>query len=83
MTPRRTADTPPTKPTARRAVTRKSAAGGARAVSADARRAMIAERAYLRAERRGFAPGHAAEDWLAAEGEIDLLLKAGPGGSSQ
>ncbi|MFI4878510.1 MAG: DUF2934 domain-containing protein [Steroidobacterales bacterium] len=44
---------------------------------------MIAERAYLRAERRGFAPGHAAEDWLAAEGEIDLLLKAGPGGSSQ
>jgi len=28
---------------------------------------MISEGAYLRAERRGFAPGHETEDWLAAE----------------
>ena len=28
---------------------------------------MIAEAAYLRAERRGFAPGHEHEDWFAAE----------------
>ncbi len=83
MTPRRTTDTPASKPGARRTVTRKSAASGSRAVGAEARRAMIAERAYLRAERRGFTPGREAEDWLAAEGEIDLLLKAGPGGSSQ
>jgi len=27
--------------------------------------------AYLRAERRGFAPGHELEDWLAAEIEVD------------
>ena len=27
--------------------------------------------AYYRAERRGFAPGHEVEDWLAAEAEID------------
>jgi len=27
--------------------------------------------AYLRAERRGFAPGHEVEDWLAAEIEVD------------
>jgi hypothetical protein len=26
--------------------------------------------AYLLSERRGFAPGHEAEDWLAAENEI-------------
>jgi Protein of unknown function (DUF2934) len=45
-------------------------------VSADARRAMIAEAAYLRAERRGFTPGSEEEDWLAAEKEVDRLLSA-------
>jgi len=44
---------------------------------------MIAEGAYLRAERRGFATGHEAEDWLAAEAEVDALLKARHGGTSQ
>jgi hypothetical protein len=84
MTTRRPTDIPTLKPAARRAVTKKPAATAAtRAVSAEARRAMIAERAYLRAERRGFAPGREAEDWLAAEVEIDSLLKAGRGGSSQ
>ena len=52
-------------------------------VSADARRAMIAQAAYLRAERRGFEPGHEEEDWLAAEAEVDALLKAGNGGPPQ
>jgi DUF2934 family protein len=28
---------------------------------------MIEREAYLRAERRGFEPGHELEDWLAAE----------------
>ena len=31
----------------------------------------IATAAYYRAERRGFAPGGALEDWLAAEQEIE------------
>ncbi|HEV2268954.1 MAG TPA: DUF2934 domain-containing protein [Steroidobacteraceae bacterium] len=48
-------------------------------VSEEARRAMIAQAAYLRAERRGFAPGHEEEDWLAAEAEVDALLRAGNG----
>jgi DUF2934 family protein len=39
------------------------------------REALIAENAYFRAERRGFAPGHEEEDWLAAEAEIDARLK--------
>ena len=43
----------------------------------EARRALIAEAAYLRAERRGFVPGQETEDWLAAEVEVDALLKAG------
>ena len=37
----------------------------------------IAEAAYLRAERRGFSPGQETDDWLAAEAEVDALLKAG------
>ena len=34
----------------------------------------IAEGAYHRAEKRGFAPGHELDDWLAAEHEVDALL---------
>ena len=51
-------------------------------VTPDARRSLIAESAYLRAERRGFEPGHENEDWLAAEQEVDALLTGGHGGSS-
>ena len=53
------------------------------ALTAEARRAMIAESAYLRAERRGFTPGHETQDWLAAEAEVDALLKLSHGGSPQ
>jgi hypothetical protein len=37
----------------------------------------IAERAYYRAEQRGFAPGHEQEDWAEAEREVreELLQK--------
>jgi hypothetical protein len=52
-------------------------------ISEDVRRGMIAEGAYLRAERRGFAPGYEEEDWLAAEAEVDALLKARHGSTSQ
>jgi Protein of unknown function (DUF2934) len=53
------------------------------AVTPEARRALIAENAYRRAARRGFAPGHESEDWLAAEAEVDALLRAESGGSPQ
>jgi Protein of unknown function (DUF2934) len=43
---------------------------------ASLRHDMISEAAYLRAEARGFAPGHEIEDWLAAELEIDELIRA-------
>jgi Protein of unknown function (DUF2934) len=62
---------------------RGKAAASRAAVSADDRRAMIAEAAYLRAERRGFDPGHETEDWLAAEVEVDALLALGQGGPAQ
>lgn len=48
-------------------------------VAEDARRAMIEEAAYLRAERRGFTAGGEVEDWLLAEAEVDALLRAGDG----
>ena len=31
--------------------------------------------AYFKAERRGFAPDHELDDWLAAEHEIDDALR--------
>ena len=42
------------------------------------RSASIAKAAYFIAERRGFAPGHELEDWLAAENQVDQRL-AGEG----
>jgi hypothetical protein len=36
----------------------------------------IAEAAYYRAEKRGFAPGYALEDWLVAEALVDFELAA-------
>lgn len=43
-------------------------------VSEDKRQDMIREAAYYKAEKRSFAPGHEAEDWAAAEREIDELI---------
>jgi Protein of unknown function (DUF2934) len=38
------------------------------------RHAIIARCAYLRAQRRGFAPGRELEDWLIAEAEIGAAV---------
>lgn len=46
----------------------------ARFVGPEQRAALIAEAAFFRAEKRGFAPGHEEEDWLAAEAEVDTRL---------
>lgn len=39
----------------------------------------ISESAYLKAEQRGFEPGHEMDDWLAAEAEIRAALASGDG----
>lgn len=44
------------------------------AVTPDERQRFIAEAAYFKAERRGFAGGGELEDWIEAEAEIDSLL---------
>jgi DUF2934 family protein len=43
-------------------------------VGPEQRAALIAEAAFFRAEKRGFAPGHEVADWLAAESEVDARL---------
>ena len=63
----RLAKAQPTGKTMRRAVTR--------GASAQKRYEMIAEAAYFRAADRDFAPGHEIEDWLAAEKEVEQLLR--------
>lgn len=51
-------------------------------VTPEERRKMIEEAAYYRAEKAGFT-GDPLEHWLAAEKEVDAMLKAGirPGSS--
>ncbi len=45
----------------------------------DRHRRLVSEAAYFRAERRGFAPGHELEDWLAAEAEVQERLSSEAG----
>jgi DUF2934 family protein len=61
---------------------RKRAAGTAdpaysKFVDPTQRAALIARAAYLRAQNRGFVPGHELADWLAAEAEVDADLLRG------
>ncbi len=37
-------------------------------------RALVAEAAYERARKRGFAPGHEFEDWIEAEAQVMTRL---------
>jgi hypothetical protein len=85
MASRRSTDPPRPAPTAPRArAPRKNPAVQPRSpVSETARRELIAVGAFLRAERRGFVHGHAEEDWLAAEADVDALLRVSPRGPSQ
>ncbi|MBI4995772.1 MAG: DUF2934 domain-containing protein [Rhodocyclales bacterium] len=46
-------------------------------VDAEQRRYYVEVAAYYIAERRGFMDGHQAEDWIAAEMEIDRMLGEG------
>lgn len=87
MASRRTSDTTPVSPATRRTLsTRKASIAPAAtrvSVTPEARHAMIAESAYLRAQARGFSPGRETEDWFAAETEVDALLGVSHGGSPQ
>jgi hypothetical protein len=44
------------------------------AVSAEERQRFVAQAAYFRAEKRGFAPGCELQDWVEAEAEVMRLI---------
>ncbi|HUX23817.1 MAG TPA: DUF2934 domain-containing protein [Burkholderiales bacterium] len=44
------------------------------ALSAQERERLIAQAAYFRAEKRGFAPGCELQDWVEAEAEVRRLI---------
>jgi hypothetical protein len=48
--------------------------GSARALSALERERLVAQAAYFRAEKRGFAPGCELQDWVEAEAEVLRLI---------
>lgn len=50
---------------------------GPEIAAGEERRRMVAEAAYFRAERRGFAPGAELEDWLQAEADVERLIRSG------
>ncbi len=73
------------KPTVRKTQEKKTAAAPAKTtirkrvtkvtISDEDRRSMIAEAAYLRAERRNFVGGDPEQDWLEAEADVNASLK--------
>lgn len=47
-------------------------------ISAQELQRLVAEAAYYRAQRRGFAPGYELQDWIEAEAEVNKLMGRGP-----
>jgi len=43
-------------------------------ISAEEREKFVAQAAYFRAEKRGFAPGYELQDWVEAEAEVLRLI---------
>lgn len=62
--------------TKKRATAKKAAVKKVRSTvpASDERRKLIAETAFLKAERRGFKGGDPVDDWLEAEREVDASL---------
>lgn len=44
-------------------------------INPELRQRLVATEAYLIAEKRGFAPGHDLDDWIAAEAAIEARLR--------
>ena len=51
--------------------------GTAASLSAEERERLVAQAAYFRAEKRGFAPGCELQDWVEAEAEVLRLIGKG------
>ena len=44
------------------------------ALNSEERNRLVAQAAYFRAEKRGFAPGYELQDWVEAEAEVLRLI---------
>lgn len=62
---------------ARESATAATTRNGETTLSDEELRSMIAQAAYFRAAKREFAPGGELGDWIAAEREVNTLLKEG------
>lgn len=65
------------KPAAAKATKPAAKKSNAAALTPEQRRCYVEVAAYYMAERRGFAGGNEMDDWMAAEAEIDRLLREG------
>ncbi len=66
----------PAKGNGAKAPSAKAAKGNGDArITPEQRYRMICDAAYYRAERRGFVGGSPSDDWIAAEAEVDELLR--------
>jgi hypothetical protein len=76
QTPRKSDRTEPTAKPAKKTAAKpvRKSVGNSQQVNGEDRESMIAEAAYFRAERRGFAGGDPVVDWLEAEAEVDARL---------
>ncbi|HEU0186966.1 MAG TPA: DUF2934 domain-containing protein [Gallionellaceae bacterium] len=72
--PKQTGLTPGATEASQPRATRKAPAR--KSVTPEERYQMIARAAYFLAERHGFSAGRALDDWIAAEKEIDGMLKS-------
>lgn len=70
------AKAPAQKPAGARPASARTRPGKAGSGASGDRQRFIAEAAYFRAERRGFAEGGDLDDWIEAEAEIDTLLNS-------
>lgn len=66
---------PAPRPAAAKPAMVPSATSATAPISDQERREMIAKAAYYRAQQRNFAPGDEQADWLAAEAEVDAILR--------
>lgn len=64
---------PSVKPRARAAGVEERPSAGP-VLSPEERQKLIAQAAYFRAEKRGFAPGYELQDWIEAEIEVQRLI---------
>jgi hypothetical protein len=77
---KKTAAAPAPSKARKKSPTAAKAAKPRHGIPPEERQRLIAQAAYLRAERRGFSGGSPEQDWLLAEAEIDaMLMKRGAG----